>query len=349
MVLFIKLRRIFRQAFRELSLFNLVLLAAVYTLLSWLLLTLAGEPALTSNHDFLYWLVVTASTVGYGDLSPTTVAGKYIVSLWVIPLGLSIFAMVVTKIGNSVIQVMKKSRMGLKTVSISDHILVIGWNQQRTHKLLDILLNENTRTDSDILLCVDEPIENPMPGKIHFVHVDSYCHEKTMARTNISEAKSIIIDTAQDDVTLTTALFCRTANPGCHKTAYFQDESISNLLKGCCPGVECVPSVSLEMLAKATTDPGSSQLHRDLLDPSIGMTQYSCIYDGRHGEIQIQKLFTHLKQQRNTTLIGIHTDDSDRIDINPELNKSINTGARLHYIAVNRLSHQEIFNDAGIL
>ena len=59
--------------------------------LSWLLLWLCDEEVLTSA-DFLYWIVVTASTAGYGDFSPQTEAGKYVVSLFVIPFGLGLSA-----------------------------------------------------------------------------------------------------------------------------------------------------------------------------------------------------------------------------------------------------------------
>lgn len=349
MLLVHHLKRLFQRAFQELSFINLFALTVIYSLVSWSALFVAGETSLTSSHNFIYWLVVTASTVGYGDFSPSSIAGKYIVGLWVIPVGLGLFAMLITKLGDSVIQIIKKGRMGLKTVNISNHIIVIGWNQQRTLKLLELLLKENSTTDSELLLCVNEEMENPLPGKIHFVRVDSFCHENDMARTNISAARSIIIDTPQDDVTLTTALFCRTANPECHKTAYFQDESISRLLKSYCPAVECVPSVSLEMLAKAAADPGSSQLHRDLLDPTVGMTQYSLKYESTDGELTVEVLFNHLKAKHNATLIAIKAPASDRIEINPLFDQSIPSGTRLYYVAEKRLSHQEVFNHAGVL
>ena len=81
------------------SLVATVTLVFAYIFSCYLLMLVAGEYELIKLENFVYWLIVTASTVGYGDLSPTTVLGKVFVSLWVIPLGLSLFAFVLAKAG----------------------------------------------------------------------------------------------------------------------------------------------------------------------------------------------------------------------------------------------------------
>jgi voltage-gated potassium channel len=85
--MFPKIRRIMVRVFAEMRWYSIVLALFFYGVTSWILLSLAGETALTQSTDFIYWLVVTGSTVGYGDLSPTTSLGKYLVSFYVIPLG----------------------------------------------------------------------------------------------------------------------------------------------------------------------------------------------------------------------------------------------------------------------
>ncbi|MEM7267318.1 MAG: potassium channel family protein, partial [Pseudomonadota bacterium] len=94
----IKLRKIMLQYFAESRWYTIVGATAFYAVTSYWLLYAAEEHDLITNADFIYWLAVTASTVGYGDLSPGTPAGKLVVALYVIPLGLSIFAMVIGRI-----------------------------------------------------------------------------------------------------------------------------------------------------------------------------------------------------------------------------------------------------------
>ncbi|MCV5755639.1 potassium channel family protein, partial [Escherichia coli] len=74
----------------------------LYVSLSWWLLVLAGETALTDSFaNFIYYLMVTASTVGYGDHSPVTDMGKWVVVLFVIPGGLSLFAALLGRVAGS--------------------------------------------------------------------------------------------------------------------------------------------------------------------------------------------------------------------------------------------------------
>ena len=145
--MFPKLRKILVKVFAEMRWYSIVLALFFYGITSWILLSLAGETALTQSTDFIYWLVVTGSTVGYGDLSPSTPTGKYIVSFYVIPLGLSIFALVVGRIASWVSYQWQKGAKGLKSLTVSDHILVLGWNGQRTLRLLDLLIRERASID----------------------------------------------------------------------------------------------------------------------------------------------------------------------------------------------------------
>ena len=81
MLLLKKLKKYLLKNFVNLRWQTILLAFFVYCGLSWLLLNAAGEDAIVAWPDFMYWMIVTSSTVGYGDLSPTTVMGKYAASL----------------------------------------------------------------------------------------------------------------------------------------------------------------------------------------------------------------------------------------------------------------------------
>lgn len=99
MIIWIQLKRWFQANLFVLNGKNLVFAFAGYVVTAWVLLVLAGEHDLTSSlTTFAYYLVVTASTVGYGDLSPTTEIGQWVVILFVIPGGLSLFAALLGKV-----------------------------------------------------------------------------------------------------------------------------------------------------------------------------------------------------------------------------------------------------------
>lgn len=74
------------QYFAESRWYTILGVTAFYAVSSYWLLYAANENELINSVDFFYWLAVTASTVGYGDLSPVTSAGKLIVAIYVLSL-----------------------------------------------------------------------------------------------------------------------------------------------------------------------------------------------------------------------------------------------------------------------
>ena len=316
-----------------------------YALVTYLLLYFAGEQNLLAGENFVYWLVVTASTVGYGDMSPSTLAGKYVVSLWVIPSGLMLFAMVLTRIGFYFSELVQQGKKGLRMIRTDGNCVIIGWNGPRTLRLIDLLLSASNGIAEPIVLCVADDIENPMSGKIELVRVESFTHVETMKRTRLDKANRIIIDTPSDDVTLATALFCQNASPDSHKTVYFQDDSLAALLKLHCPGVEVIPSVSVEMLARSTSDPGSGLLHKQLLDSTYGTTSYCITFDG-DTVLNFDALFQFFRSDLSATLLGVKPFGSDEIALNP-YGISVAKGDVLYYIAPHRLSEEQCFSIAS--
>ncbi|WP_432454172.1 ion channel [Agarivorans sp. QJM3NY_29] len=346
-MLLYKVRRLFSALFFRANGTAIAISVLLYVLISYYSLMLVGERALVHSETFLYWIVVTASTVGYGDFGPSTPLGRLIVSLWVIPIGISIFAVVITKVGFVINDIYTRGARGKRMLKLSNHTVIIGWNGARTLRLVELLTAATNDSTETVLLCVDSDIENPLPGKIEFVQVDSFSHAETMARTNLAQASRIIIDTEQDDVTLTCALYCAKLNPQCHKTAYLQDPTIAELLLSHCPRVEVIPSVTVEMLARSAMDPGSAQVHQQLLDTTHGMTQYAVHYMDS-SSLPFSDVFQHFKENLQATIIGLKVAGSQHLQLNPSLDTTLNQGDALYYIAARRLNSDECFNSPKI-
>lgn len=336
----IKLKQVMLRYFTGSRWYVLLGLTLLYGVVAYILLDYAGEEALVNQGDFIYWLTVTASTVGYGDASPQTLAGKWIVTLYVIPVGLSLFAWVIGHFAAWVGEQWKKGARGLKAIHLTDHILVIGWNGARTLQLLQLLIRERDTSaeQAEIVLCVKADIENPLPGKIEFVKVESFNADKDMDRASIAFAKTILIDNPQDDVTMTTALYCTSRNPNAHQVAYFDDDSLVGLLQKHCPKIECTPSVAVEMLAKSAFDPGSSILHHDLLNVEDGQAQYSILVPDTLESFRFETAFINFKRHYNAILISIAPKgDVQKMLVNPSFNATLSGSDKLFYIADERI------------
>ncbi|KXI28538.1 potassium channel family protein [Paraglaciecola hydrolytica] len=339
-MLSVKVRKLIIRVFADMRWYSIVLALFFYACTSWILLWLAGEENLTQTTNFIYWLAVTGSTVGYGDLAPSTTAGKYIVSFYVIPLGLSIFALILGHGAKWVSDQWQKGVRGLKDLHVENHILVLGWNGQRTMRLLNLLIREkkSVAENPTIVLCVRAEITNPLPDDIEFVKVTTFSNDQDMDRACVARAKVILMDNPEDDLTMTTALYCSQRNPNAQMVAYFNDETLVPLLQKHCPNVECTPSVAVEMLAKAAFDPGSSLLHHDLLDVDEGNAQYSVSIPENVSPLLVSKLFIGLKRDYRATLIGLsRAHQKLSIEVNPDLDQIVNPGDKIFYIADERI------------
>ncbi|RJX73713.1 two pore domain potassium channel family protein [Vibrio sinensis] len=324
--------RLFRLSNR-----NLLVLFIIYVLLSWVLLALAGETELTRDFStFIYYLMVTASTVGYGDFSPQTPLGQWVIVLFVIPGGLALFAAILGQLAASLVDYWRAGILGKRKVRVENHILLLGWNGQRTMHLIRMLQHEEDGV-RPIVLCSRSDIENPLPGEIEFVKVTSYTDSQEMSNAKIASASCIIVDNLEDDVTLSASLYCTSINPDAHLVAYFKDEALSTLLNKHCPNAECIPAVGAEMLAKAAVDPGSSALHQELLASTRGMTQYSTIYPNSESSRQVEMVFLFMKKHYQATLIAVQNEQT--IHLNPDLETEILPGSKLFYISDERIAH----------
>ena len=95
-----------RRFFRLVSKADRLLIAAqvliLYAAGAFLMPLFEGpESVFASLLDYSWWFIVTATTVGYGDISPTTVGGKS-VAMIIMLLGIGVIAVAGVKLADSI-------------------------------------------------------------------------------------------------------------------------------------------------------------------------------------------------------------------------------------------------------
>lgn len=96
-----------------------------------------------------------------------------------IPGGLALFASILGRIASNLVDYWRAGVLGKRKVNTENHILLLGWNGQRTLHLIRMLQHEE-EGNRPIVLCTRSDIENPLPGEIGFVKVGSYTDAQEM-------------------------------------------------------------------------------------------------------------------------------------------------------------------------
>ncbi|AXQ96490.1 potassium channel family protein [Pseudoalteromonas piscicida] len=319
----------------------------IHMSVTWGLLWLSNESALLPLSTFFYYYVVTTSTVGYGDFSATTDFGRLVVAIIQIPFGLALFGVLLGKAGQFVTYWVRRGMTGEKDFAhLQNHIVIFGWHDVRTKKMVDYILGDNKREDRKIVLAVTEAMEHPLLSypEVAFARLTSFTDDEQLSRINIERADKIIIDGDDDNQTFTTALkLSRVVKPEAHISAHFLDDSKALLLRDHCKNVECSASMSAEILVRAMQDPGSSRVQEELLSTLHGDTQFSLALPAEVGCLTFGDIFGYFKQHHDATLLGVaHDINALDMDLNPPLDYNITGGDILHYIAPQRVLASEV-------
>ncbi|MEC6797116.1 ion channel [Photobacterium sp. S4TG1] len=330
------IKQIIDKHFMAINRYTLMLLVSGYVVLSWFGLVFTHEAHLTDEiARFIYYIVTTSSTVGYGDLSPITAQGQLFAALFIIPCGVGLFALSIGKIAVFFTDFWRANRRGKQNLNLDNHIIVIGINSRRTPHLLEMLKREEQgRREVVVVSC--EYDESPFDTDVHFVRVNSFTDAIEMERASLSTASAVIVDTDLDDATLTVSLFIAEQNSDAHLVAHFDDAIKRDLLHKYCPNSECISSLSTELVAKSVIDKGSSFIHSELVSAHKGQTQYSIEVPENIVDITLESIYYTFKKHHEAIIIAVQQ-QGKTCEINPSLTTILKAGDIVYYIADERI------------
>lgn len=116
--------------FRQKAVYTSIQLVLAYFLLILLSSVSLVEPpgtALKSFWEAVWWSIVTSTTVGYGNVSPVSVAGKFVAVILPMFLGIGIAAAFLTYLASLFAERKDKKMHGEIEYQGKDHILIVGY------------------------------------------------------------------------------------------------------------------------------------------------------------------------------------------------------------------------------
>jgi voltage-gated potassium channel len=147
--------------------------------------------------DAIYWAVVTLTTVGYGDIVPTSKVAK-IFALMIILSGPALLSLITASIASVFVERKIKEGKGLESIKDKGHIVLCGWNENGESVIEAVLIQTQ---GSPVKIVLVNELDRDEVQTIQYKHEKegirfvrgNFVKESVLARANIARARSAIV------------------------------------------------------------------------------------------------------------------------------------------------------------
>nr|WP_260408048.1 ion channel [Planomonospora venezuelensis] len=298
-----------------------------------------AEPAdseIAEPGTYWWYFVVTAATVGYGDISPETAAGRAI-GVYVIVGGIAALTTLFTKLAGALERAKGKRMQGAVTIGASDHIVLLGYTPGRTERIVDELVGDGP---CEIVLCAwDDVAAHPMPDRdVEFVRGDLTA-EEVLRRAGVQRAHTVLVDVRDDNEALAVTVTADHVAQGAHLVVALRDLGRAGHLRYVDEGVRCVQWHTPHMITEELKDPGITEVYTDLMTHG-GAGTYSVRLPGELGPMPVERCQIALGRAHGATLLAVRA--GRELLVNPGWRTEIPPGSVLYYVGSRRLAPEEV-------
>jgi len=234
-------------------------IALLHLVLTYFGFAYLGEADLTSSFiSYSYYYTVTASTIGYGDMSPGTEYGQLFATLFLIPIAVSLFAALITKAISTMTNEIQKIKDGHGDFSTTkNHTVIVGCLPKKTDQLI---------REIDKSQCLVVTTDCRPHSDVQIIKAESLANVPDLIRAGVKNAKKIVVMGKDDQETLLASLAVTTlVSKDMHVVAYFDSHETAAILEANCKNVETVTDNSVSQLARSLDEPGASHVIGNLV------------------------------------------------------------------------------------
>jgi voltage-gated potassium channel len=314
-----------------------LLMVAITIILIFATMVFYIEPSGQFNSiiDAIWWAVVTATTVGYGDFFPVSVVGR-ILAIILMFLGIGLFGGITATITDFFIKIEKRRELGQLSADYEGHIIICGWCAKTT-EIISQILNEDMQNKQIVLVADMERDPLPENKLVHFVrgHIDD---KETLEKANVDKAKTGIIlnEDNNDATTVLSALTVDSLNSSLYTIAEISKEENRIHLEN--SGVNEIivnNNINSRLMVRTALYHGTSRIFNELLSNKIGNEIYLLEVDEKKANKSFMELLSYFKEEKNATLLGLKR--GDNVILNPNKDQLVLSEDFLIYIAPNRI------------
>jgi voltage-gated potassium channel len=283
------------------------------------------ESGIKTLYDAVWWSAVTLTSVGYGDLVPTTEGGR-IVGFTFLFGSLTIFAVLIGQITSIMNNIKESRRLGQYGTGLKHHAIIVGWNSfgktvtdQLTGAGKEVAIVTKTKTDIDFIK------ENYSSSKVFALYTD-YNTIEHLNKANIQDSSIVFVNLEDDTEKLVYILNLKKTFADLKYIVSLDNADLKQTFVAA--GVTYALSkneIASKLLASYIFEPDVAIFNEEIIavaetDELYDIKQYQVLKSNPYIGMQYEKVFYDIKRACNAVLVGmVKCEDNKRLLLkNPE-------------------------------
>jgi voltage-gated potassium channel len=264
---------------------------------------------LTNFENVMWYMIVTLTTVGYGDLYPISTGGKIIGYVYVFS-SLGVLGYLFSTVSNKIYTMLEERKLGFEGTKFENHIVFLGWNefsQMVADEVVDanrkIAIITNQKDHVDL-------IYDQYDKKNVFVLFSDRHTDETYERLNLNKSTVVFIALDDDAESLMEVINLKKEYPDLDLVVSLQKSKLKNTFRAA--GVTHVIArneIASKLVASYIFEPDVADLNIELISSAGAENEFDVLeFEVLEGNPYLGKnsheIFYALKEDHDTVLMG---------------------------------------------
>ncbi len=290
--------------------------------------------------DAFWWSFVTITTVGYGDITPSTIGGR-IIGVVVMVFGIGILGMFTATIASAFVDTRLKEGKGVNDVKVKDHFIICGWSYKAKEIIAELRADKKVK-NKPIVIVADIPEKPIKDENTFFIHGEVDIDILKKANLNGASVVMVLTDEnldsySRDAKVVLNTLTIRKQNPKVYICVEISDAR--NMQHGKLAGADeiiVIGELSGNLLVQAALDHGITKIITELVSNRYGNELYKVKPPENFVGMKFIDILKHIKEKYNAIIVAIESGKENKLAANPPMDYTIKPGDDLVLIAQER-------------